>query len=219
MRSLILDLETCGLPQSKDWLEPLSAPSNYKDEAKKASYIAEAEAERLEKLALDPDCNRIVAMGFVDAAGGDPIVYLMRDEFEEKEHLKMFADIYRQQSTRLVTFNGFRFDLPVLMRRAMYLDVPFPTFSVDRYRSEHIDLWQRLSFNGAISAHSLKFYAKRLGIGTLDKVGGADIGKLVAADTKESWQAIYDHVLSDIGLTHSVAMRLGFVPKLAEVAA
>lgn len=222
MRTIIIDIETCGLPEAKDWLDPVVADTRLKDPNKIAANLAEKEAERLEKLALDPDCNRIVALGFVDASvasGTEPVVYLMRDEFEEREHLKMFADIYRQRETRLVTFNGHRFDLPVLMRRAMYLDVPFPILNVDRYRSEHIDLWQKLSFNGVIAAHSLRFYAKRLGIGTLDKVDGSQIGELVKADTQASWQAIHDHVLSDVGLTHALAMRLGYVPKLAEAAA
>jgi DNA polymerase elongation subunit (family B) len=220
MRTLILDIETCGLPQAKDWLEPLAAPANYKKPESIAEYIAEAEAARLERLALDPDCCRTVAIGFVDAGLPlDPTVYLMANEAEERAHLKLFADIYRQQETRIVTFNGHKFDLPVLMRRAMYLDVPFPILNVDRYRSEHIDLWQKLSFNGVISAHSLKFYAKRLGIGTLDKVDGSQISALVKADTPESWQAIHDHVLSDVGLTHALAMRLGYVPRLAERAA
>lgn len=221
MRSLILDLETAGLPNAKDWLddEPIAAPSTYKDPQKIAEYIAKAEAEREKRIALDIDCNRIVALGFVDAAGGDPTVYLMRDEFEEREQLKLFWERYRRADTRLVTFNGFKFDLPTLMRRSMYLDVPAPVLNVDRYRSEHLDIWQRLSFNGAIPAHSLKFYAKRLGIGTLDKVSGADIGRLVAENTAESWQAIHDHVLSDVGLTHAIALRLGLLPKLAERAA
>lgn len=222
MRYLIVDIETVGLPAAKDWLEldPVSAPSNYKDPEKIAVYIKDAEQARIEKLALDCDCNRIVALGFVDASGGDPTVYLMRDEFEERSHLDMFWAVYHQrQDTRLVTFNGHKFDLPVLMRRSMYLDVKHPILSVDRYRSEHPDLWQDLSFKGAISAHSLAFYSKRLGIGTLDKVKGSDIGKLVAEDTKESWQAIHDHVLSDVGLTHALAMRLGRVPKIETVAA
>jgi uncharacterized protein YprB with RNaseH-like and TPR domain len=217
MRHLILDIETFGLAEAKNWLEPLSAPSNYKDEAKIAAYIKEAEADRLEKLALDPDCNRIVALGFVDPAGGDPTVYLMRDEFEERAQLEMFWKVYSQKSdTRLVTFNGHRFDLPVLMRRSMYLDVKAPILNIDKYRSEHIDLWQKLSFNGAISAHSLKFYSKRFGFTTLDKVDGSQIGALVTADTVESWNAIHAHVLSDVGLTHAIAMRLGYVPKMVE---
>lgn len=222
MRNLILDLETFGLDAAKEWLddEPIVAPSNWKDPQKIADYIAKAEAERFEKLALDPDCCRIVAMGFVDAGLPlDPTVYLMHDEREEKQQLELFWKVYTQQSSRLISFYGLKFDLPVLMRRSMYLDVKCPILNVDRYRSEHVDLWQKLSFNGAITAHSLKFYAKRLGIGTLDKVDGAQIGELVKADTKESWQEIYDHVLSDVGLTHALAMRLGYVPRIAEAAA
>lgn len=220
MKHLILDIETVGLPEASGWLddEPITAPATYKDPVKIAEYVAKAQASRLDKLALDLDCNRIVAIGHAWAEGGDPTVYLMRDEFEEREHLKMLAEHVRK-ADRLVTFNGHRFDLPALMRRAMYLDVPFPVLNIDRYRSEHIDLWQVLSFKGAVSAHSLKFYARRLGIGTLDKVSGADIGKLVAEDTTESWQAIHDHVLSDVGLTHALAMRLKLVPARAEVAA
>jgi uncharacterized protein YprB with RNaseH-like and TPR domain len=222
MKHLILDIETVGLPDARFWLddEPITAPASYKDPVKIADYIAKAQASRLDKLALDIDCNRIVAFGWVEAGAGDPVVHLASNEFEEREGLKLVAsEIQSDSRTRLVTFNGHRFDLPTLMRRAMYLDVQFPTLNIDRYRSEHLDLWQVLSFKGALSAHSLKFYAKRLGIGTLDKVSGIDIGKLVAEDTQESWQAIHDHVLSDIGLTHALAMRLKLVPARVEVAA
>lgn len=220
MKHLILDIETVGLSEASAWLdeEPITAPATYKDPVKIAEYVAKAQASRLDKLALDPDCNRIVAFGWVEVGCGDPVVHLASNEFEEREGLKLLAAAIGKDA-RLVTFNGHRFDLPTLMRRAMYLDVPFPTLNIDRYRSEHIDLWQVLSFKGALSAHSLKFYACRLGFGTLDKVSGADIGKLVAEDTTESWQAIHDHVLSDVGLTHALAMRLKLVPARAEVAA
>jgi DNA polymerase elongation subunit (family B) len=218
MRYLILDIETIPHPDAHLWADPVRPSANLKDPEKIAADIESKRAKQADEFGLDPDTNRTVALGFVDAAGGDPAVYLMSNELEEREHLKMFADIYKQQDTRLVTFNGFRFDLPVLMRRAMYLDVKFPVLSVDRYRSEHIDIWQRLSFNGAINAHSLKFYAKRLGIGTLDKVDGKDIARLAAEDTEESWQAIHDHCLSDVGLCHAVALRLGVVPRIGVAA-
>lgn len=217
-RFLVCDIETVGLVEAKDWLEPLSAPSNYKKPEAIDAYIKDAEAERLQKLALDPDCNRIVAFGWVDTDGGEPMVHLASNDFEERAGLELFANVYRQKpDTRLITFNGRKFDLPVLMRRAMYLDVKFPILNVDRYRSEHIDLYQKLTQNYDISAHSLKFYAKRFGFTTLDKVSGADIGRLVAENTKESWQQVYDHVLSDVGLTHALAARLGYV-KLAQSA-
>lgn len=216
-RYLIVDLETAAHPDAKQWAEPVKADARLKDPMKVAEDIKTKEAEQIDRFGLDVDCNRIVALGFIDAAGKEPTVLLASNELEEREALNQFWTIYRQLSdTRLVTFNGFRFDLPVLMRRSMYLDVKHPILNLDRYRSEHIDLWQKLSFNGAISAHSLKFYAKRLGIGTLDRVDGADIQKLVNEDTEASWDAIEAHCASDVGLTHAIAVRLGYVPHWSE---
>lgn len=216
MAYIILDVETIPHPDAHQWCEPVKAARNLKDPEKIAADIAEKTAKQADEFGLDPDTNRIVALGFHVVNRREPEVYLMRDEFEERQHLIQFRDLYSSfADVRLVTFNGFRFDLPVLMRRAMYLDVSFPILNIDRYRSEHIDLWQRLSYNGAISAHSLKFYAKRFGFTTLDKVDGSQIAQLVK---EERWQEIHDHCLSDIGLTHALANRLGLL-RLAGVAA
>ena len=86
--------------------------------------------------------------------------------------------------------------------------VPAPPLNLDRYRTEHLDLWAKLSFNGTIPAHSLKFYAKRLGFTTLDKVDGSQIAQLV---TEGRWDEVRDHCLSDVGLTHALANRLGLL--------
>jgi predicted PolB exonuclease-like 3'-5' exonuclease len=217
MAYIILDIETVPHPDAHQWAEPVKAAGNLKDPEKIEADLKAKREKQADEFGLDADCCRAVALGFHVVGRSEPTVFLMRDEFEERAHLQMFRDAYRaERDVRLVTFNGFRFDLPVLMRRAMYLDVDgFPNLSIDRYRSEHIDLWQRLSFNGAISAHSLAFYAKRLGFGTLDKVHGSDIARLAA---EEKWQEIHDHCLSDIGLTHALANRLGLL-KLAGVAA
>lgn len=217
MRHLILDIETVGHPDAGNWLEPCKAPANYKDPAKIAAAVAEATAERNDKLALDPDCCRVVAFGWVLVGSNNPTVHLAKDEFEEREGLKLLWDAYAavpgQQETRFVTFYGRSFDLPVLLRRSMYLGVKAPKLNLDRYRSPHIDVWDELTFKGALrTAHSLKFYAKRLGIGTLDKVDGADIGKLVAAG---DWDAVHAHCLSDIGLTHALANKLGLLDMVA----
>ena len=216
MAYIILDIETIPHPDAHQWAEPVKAARNLKDPEKIAADLAEKTAKQADEFGLDPDMNRIVALGYHVVGHAEPDVFLMRDEFEERQHLLKFWDIYRSyRDVRLVTFNGFRFDLPVLMRRSMYLDVPYPLLNLDRYRSEHLDLWQKLSYNGAISAHSLKFYAKRMGFGTLDKVDGSQIAQLVK---EERWQEIHDHCLSDIGLTHALANRLGLL-KLAGVAA
>jgi len=219
MAYVVLDLETVPHPDAHMWSEPVKPDSRLVDPVKKAASIAEKTAERNDRFGLDPDCNRIVALGFHVVGAGDPQCYLMRDELEERHHLMMFWERYREleqwSQTRLVTFNGFKFDLPVLMRRSMYLDVPCPDLNMDKYRSPHIDVWQRLSYNGVIPAHSLKFYAKRMGFTTLDKVDGAQIAELVKA---EKWAEVEAHCLSDVGLTHAVANRLGLL-KLTGVAA
>lgn len=215
MTYIIVDIETAPHPDAHRWAEPVKADSRLKDAAKITENLAEKQAKQADEFGLDPDSCRIVALGHHVVNHAEPDVFLMRDEFEERQHLIAFWHLYtRDSTTRLVTFNGLKFDLPILMRRSMYLDVPHPTLNLDRYRTEHIDLWQKLSFNGAISAHSLKFYAKRLGIGTLDKVDGADIARLVA---EERWPEIEAHCLSDIGLTHALANRLGLI-KIGTVA-
>lgn len=213
----ILDLETCGHPDASQWVDPCKAPANYKDPLKIDAYIKEAEAERATTFGLDPDTCRIVALGFHDVGYGDPTVYLCSNEFEEREHLKMFWHSYDQHFTRFVTFNGIRFDLPVLLMRSLYLDVDHPEIVISpAWKTPHVDLWQKLSLDGARKdVHSLAFYARRLGIGTLDKVKGSDIPQLVA---EGKWDEIEAHCLSDIGLTHALANRLKLL-KLAPVAA
>ena len=71
MRHLILDIETIAHPDAGPWVEPVVAAANLKDPVKIAASIAERTAERDDKLGLDPDCCRIVALGFVDPAKGD----------------------------------------------------------------------------------------------------------------------------------------------------
>jgi hypothetical protein len=44
MSAILIDIECVGIDTASDYLEPVEAPSNYKDEAKKAEYIANATA-------------------------------------------------------------------------------------------------------------------------------------------------------------------------------
>lgn len=207
MRYRILDIETVGLPEAKEWVDPLKAPSNYKDPLKIDAYIKEAEAERAESFGLDPDTCRIVALGWHDVGFGDPKVRICKTEAEEIAALTEFWTTYRERFTKIVTFNGLKFDLPVMVMRSLYLDVDYPEITIaPAWKASHIDLWQKLSLDGARKdVHSLAFYARRLGIGTLDKVKGSDIQKLV---NENNWQAVQEHCLSDLGLTHALANRL-----------
>jgi DNA polymerase elongation subunit (family B) len=213
MRYLILDIETLPHPDANQWLEPVTAAANLKDPVKVAASIAERQAERDDKLGLDPDCCVACAIGWHVVGGDDPTVIVCQNEYQEVGALRELADAYAapqgQQETRIVTFYGRQFDLPVLMRRAMYLGVKFPALNLDRYRSPHIDVWDALTYNGALrTAHSLKFYCKRLGIQTGDMFDGSQVAQLA----KEGrWDDIKTHCIADLGATHALANRLGLL--------
>ena len=228
------DLETLGLDEVRAFLDPVSAPSNYKDPQKIADYIRDATARQMEMLAVDPHCCRVVAFGWEDIGYGDPTVALCSSEFEERGQLIQMWEGWREferkaQQEQLdipprdrvdpvfLTFNGNRFDLPILLLRSMYLQVKHPILNLDRWRSPHIDLYQRLTLNGVVEGHSLRFFAKRLGLPVYDDITGKDVAAMVAAG---DWQKVHDHCLSDLALNRAIAERIGAIPVIRkEVAA
>lgn len=207
----VLDIETVGVGDCADYLDPPSAPANYKDPDKIAAYVAEAAATQVRRAALDPDLCRVVAIGYRPMEAEASTVLLCDSEPDETIQLRRLWKMLGTQRT--VTFHGFGFDLPVLLRRSQLLGVPAPDISLDRYRSPHVDLLQRLTFNGAIAAHSLTFYAKRFNLpgAGADPVSGKDIDRLVTAG---DWAAVEAHCRADVDLTHALALRLGCIPTL-----
>lgn len=210
MRRLrVVDLETTANPKALDWLEPVRPDSRLKDPAKIAASIEEKTAERNEKLALDWDCCRIVALGWVDVGSNEPWCEVCETEEEEASALKFFWETYRKQDTALVTFNGLKFDLPVLLTRSIDLGVKHPPLNLNRFKTPHIDVWQYLTRDGARQfPHGLGFYARKYGFTTLDKVSGKDVAALVAAG---EWETVRQHCLSDVGLCHAVANKFGLL--------
>lgn len=210
----VIDIETTGLPEAKDFAEPVSAPANYKDPAKIEAYIAEEQVKQVAKAGLDLDLCRIVAVGLQKEGREHVEVYTAADEAEEATLLtNLWADLLKIQHPVLVGFNHVAFDLPVLMRRSLYLDVPYPRLSLDKFRTPHIDIMQHLTWNGLVRARSLKFYAKRFSIPFDDAVSGADIPALVAAG---DWEKVISHVTSDVRLTAALARRVGVLAPLVE---
>lgn len=218
MSPLIVDIECVGIDTASDFLEPVEAPSNYKNAEAIEKYIAEATAKAIDRCGLDPDLCRIVALGAGEVDGTDSVV-LCRDEETEAAALEALTKRLTNAAgvTRtLISFHGFGYDLPVLMRRAQYLGVSFPVLNIDRYRSPHIDLMQRLTFNGAIKAHKLSFYASRFGMPVLDDCDGSQIAQLVRDG---NWAAVESHCRSDLRLTRFLAQKLKLIPQPSAVAA
>lgn len=200
---VILDVATAPWSEAGSFLEEPSAPANYKDPAKIADYLVNAKARQLQDAGLDLDLCRITAIGIHDEDGAT--VRLVKDEAKEGDAL---ADtLTALDGVILVTYNGYKFDMPVLMRRCLYLGLPVPDWSLDKYRSPHVDLWSRLSFNGAIPAKSLTWYAKRFGWTDLVKpLTGAE-----ESDVPNSgrWDELAASVKHDLEATRRLAEKMG----------
>ena len=201
---VVIDLESVAAPDVEGLLDPIRAPANYKDEFKIKVYQQDKLLERIATASLEPDLCEIVALG-LQRADDVPLV-LTRQDHGEPLLLEWFWD--EVSNHRFIGYNILQFDLPVLIRRSQLLGVKHPAVNLDRYRSPHIDLMQRLSFNGAITFRSLNFYARRFGLECIeDAVVGADIPQLVADG---EWDAIRHHCACDIQKTALLAARLGW---------
>lgn len=205
---VVLDCETVAIAGARDLFEPVSAPANYRDPEKIAAYVADAERRQVESAGLYPWTARIIALGWCEEGSEVPVVRLCNAEASEATALTEFWALVNDGRSLqpVVTFNGRRFDLPLIMARSRLLDVKAPVLSLDRYRSPHPDLLDILTWQGTIEARSLRWYAKRFGLDTSDAFSGREVAGLVEDG---NWDAVRTHCASDVTLTRQLAERLG----------
>jgi predicted PolB exonuclease-like 3'-5' exonuclease len=215
MRYIILDLESHAIPDAATYLtEPVEAPSNYTKPEAIAAYVAKAKQAQLDKAALDIDLARIVCLGVNHVTDTMVDTNIMKDETQERTMLgAFFGAFFSSNNTAdwpvLVTFNGLGFDLPLLLRRALYLGVKAPNIQIDKFKHPHvIDLMALLNYGDKNRSHSLSFYCQRFGIQVDDENSGKDIAALIAAD---NWHAVECHCASDVQATYALAKRLGVI--------
>lgn len=205
-RRIVLDVETVALPDAAVFVPTPRAPKSYKDDAKIKSYIQEKYNEEVEHAGLDPDLGCIVAIGVMMEGTDEPSV-VSRAQYTEEFMLDW---LWKSVGPRItVGFNTLGFDLPMCLRRSLYLGVPTPNINLDKYRTPHLDLQQILSFRGVFKYRSLDFYCRRFDLKVPDdSVVGADIPKLVA---EGNWAAVEDHCASDVKKTAALARRMGLL--------
>lgn len=209
--AIVVDIETCGLPNAADYLEPVLPAKNLVDPVKIAADIAKRTAERDERLALDWNVGRIAALAWWTDDEGTK-VYLGKDDHSEATALMLFWRECRHRT--IVGFNVKGFDLKYMVQRSRYLGVAHPVLDFSKYSRKGIaDLYLDLTFNdgtydqGAMR-RTLHAFAKRFGLIVTDGITGADIPALVAAG---DWEAVITHVTSDIDLTVALAKKLGVI--------
>jgi 3'-5' exonuclease len=173
MPRLIFDIETVGVDfntldeTSQDYL------------VKHARTEEEAE-EVKNNLSFSPLTGQIVAIGILNPDTNKGAVYFQAPNWDqqkseeenvqyfpvtEKEILQKFWEII-QHYDQYVTFNGRSFDCPYIMIRSAILGVkPTRNLMPYRYGDEHIDLYDRLGFFGAVRrTMSLHMWCQAFGI-------------------------------------------------------
>lgn len=213
---IVIDIETCGLDNAADWLEPVQPDSRLKDPEKvKADIEAKTEA-RLEKLGLDWNVGRIVAMGWWTDTAEDYVP--IRNEEYERVALESFWRVSKHRT--IVGFNVKAFDLRYMVQRSRYLGVPYPDLDLGKYSHRGItDLYSLLTFNEGVydngaMKRTLPAFAKRFGIPVTDTIKGKDIPSLVAAG---DWESVVAHVQADVQTTVELARRLRVIQPQPEL--
>jgi hypothetical protein len=211
MARTLLDIETAPLENAADFIDfsDIKAPANYKDPAKIEAYIEEAKARALDNCSLDPDLCRVVVLGCWRDDWAEPVVDMATDDEAECAMLSRFWH-WVNGSDLLITYNGVAFDVPVLMRRSLYLGVSAPALDVGKYRHGRIeDLMLRLSFDGALKYRSQDWYLRRFGYVEPDPtpdISGAEVAQHVAAGDLEP---VREHCRRDMYRLRFLAERLG----------
>lgn len=185
-----------------------------------AAMAAKREVSVEEMMALSPPLARVVAIGamttdgrkavWIDSQGEDvagiearhPGATVMRATSEAGLLHGFFHALTTRKVSRLITFNGRGFDVPVLFHRALANRVPMAPLVANaaieyRYRpQQHLDLCDQLAFFGASRTYSLETYAIGLGIPNPKAHGdGSRVGDMVAA---RRWGEIASYCLDDV---------------------
>jgi 3'-5' exonuclease len=201
---LFFDIETQASADALQWMPDPQAPSNYKDEAKIAAYVAEKRQEQIDKAALDADFGEIVAIGVKQGDNNLPLSFLASDFGKMGEHalIDTFWQMYRNHNGKCCGYNIIGFDLPYLMRRSFALGIKPPMIpDLRRYQTRPtLDLmgvlynWQ--NFKG------LKFVAQRYGLDNpLPDLDGSQVATMDA----ETLQA---YVENDVNLVYQLYKRM-----------
>ncbi|MEK7582358.1 MAG: ribonuclease H-like domain-containing protein [Patescibacteria group bacterium] len=189
MPRLIFDIETVGVDFNA--LDEISQEYLVKN----ARSPEEAE-EVKNNLSFSPLTGQIVAIGILNPDTDKGAVYFQAPEANleqseeegvqyfpvtEKEILEKFWEII-QHYDQFVTFNGRSFDCPYIMVRSAILKVkPTKNLMPYRYGDEHIDLYDRLGFFGAVRrTMSLHMWCQAFGIKSpkSDGISGNEVAQL-----------------------------------------
>lgn len=227
MNIFYFDIETSPNKELQHLVDvDLDAPANYKDPVKIERWKAEAKSNAVAKMALDPDLAQIRAISvlwdgvyyycsteffdsdLVQHNGAEVNFVLKNSETEILEWFFSFVTALETTNNVLCTYSGLKFDIPMLVRRAMDLKVKIgPRAKIIRTYQNGVplhtwlnlvvfDLYQEMGGEFG-KAKSLKFYVrkykipKRFGIDNSEIPDGKDSLEMSA-------HALAEYSLNDV---------------------
>lgn len=151
MDYIYLDIETCPSPALiETYLEGIKPAGNLKDPEKIKEDLAKKQAEASERMSVDKDFCEIKIIG------------LRQNGKYHNLSIEQFADFVLQPNQKFVTFNGLKFDFPVIIRnlvkKNLVGDATVLRSCLDRYSGYHLDIFDRLC--GFSEYRSLDHFAK-----------------------------------------------------------
>lgn len=213
---VIFDIETMGRGNVDHLIPEPTAPGNVKDPAKVEAAIEAKRKEQYDRLALDMNLNRIVALGMYQPEHGEVRSFVCRDEDEERMALSFLWNAFQPDlkgKSPLIGFCNKRFDVPVCLRRTQLLGMAPPNIDTGKYRNNDvIDLYDILTFDifneSGVMKRRLKNFCTLFGIPEVDDCDGAEIPELVEAG---NWDEVRKHVVADVERTRLLAERIGVI--------
>lgn len=219
-RWLVFDIETAGREDVAAWLPEPVADKRLTDPAKIAADLERKRLDLTEKLPLDMNGCRIVAIGWQTESLHAPVVDVFTDPAVEIDWLRGFLELAKNR--KLIGYCSRRFDLPVIFQRCRLLGLPIPNWRrllAPYGRADwHVDLYDELTFDGGredyVLPRKLTTFCGLFGVDVPnDDCDGKQIAELLKAGDLD---AIGDHCRHDVERTVALARRLGVIPALVE---
>lgn len=206
---IVMDIETMPRADAASFIS-VKAPKTYKDQEKIDAYVKEKTEEEIKFAALSAETCQVAAVGWT-ANGSD---FTTVESLTDEAHvIASFWNYLRELSFQgtgytIVTFNGSRFDIPVLIRRSWCLGIePVKLFSGRYFDSgKTCDIMEVYQCGDRQASISLGRLSKLLGVG--EKVGsGADYAKLLETDPEKA----KEYHINDLFLTWHCGIKMGVI--------
>jgi len=203
---IVFDIETEANLEALGFLPSPTAPANYKDPEKIATYIAEKRQSQIADAALDADFGMITAAA-VKIDNYRTVGWLANDRRSERDLIRTLWYCLGTFQDLIVGYNIIGFDFPYLLRRSFALGIRPPFIPrLSRYQTEPIcDLMFILANWDNTKIKGLKFIAQRYEIpNPLPEVDGS-----VYASLDDETKLAY--VKNDVIMTFILFDRMRFI--------